>query len=848
MARQVISTTPHFSGLGNKAFESFEKINDNFLELYTGANIPALPAASALTGTELFPAVQSGALVKVLGSNLAGGITALTGDVTAGGSGSVAATITANAVTNAKAAQMPTLTVKGNNTGGAANPIDLTAAQVTALLNPVTASLKGLAPASGGGTTNYLRADGAWAAPAGASDPSAATYAAARLLVGISTGDRLIVLGRTTKSDGGQGLFTWVAGGSTIINDGYQLSATGGIWQRTPDQLVTPFMFGAKGDGAGGAGTDDTTAVLTAVNTGFCFLPPNYGFKVSSPVQVPRGGTLVGASPHSSALVGNGVVGGVVQIGDGGITTVHAVKVGNFRIYGTGTVGLKVDHAAIVTLDQVYLAVSDDYPGVTTAFTYGFWFDYIFNASLTNLSVFGLNLGGTATFTASVGGATSGTLTVPIVNGKHPMIFSNGNQRVVTITGGTAATWPVALTAGTVTTATYGCAFLAGGAFNANVCNYWQTSSGAAYSAYCEDINAVGTSIGNTFDALTLQASNVALYVGNGWSGCVFNGIYTEVVGQAIILGSRTNNKTCDSLTFNSPILGVVSAAAGGFGNPSNAVVRLDYCQSIVFNSPQILCYQYDQKAPVTITRGGGDTTGTGARGLCLVTPAGIVKAITLWRPGSGYTATPTVSIGGMGTGATATATFGNVCTFTGTTVSNILTVTAIASGALAIGNTLTGGGITAGTYLVAPLAVNALGIGTWVISNVGAWTPTGASAITSLNLTAGGAAYSAGYAAVSVGDIARCTIIAPHCQFDGGETPLWPMVVDSSTDHRFEGGGLEIISDFDHGYPDSSGITIPISMKRIYAWQGDNQVYSVAFDTGFGFVTYVKYTAPNYP
>jgi hypothetical protein len=46
----------------------------------------------------------------------------------------------------------------------------LTAADVaaqTALLNPVTSALKGLAPASGGGTTNYLRADGTWAAPAG---------------------------------------------------------------------------------------------------------------------------------------------------------------------------------------------------------------------------------------------------------------------------------------------------------------------------------------------------------------------------------------------------------------------------------------------------------------------------------------------------------------------------------------------------------------------------------------------------------------------------------------------------------------------------------------------------------
>jgi hypothetical protein len=78
---------------------------------------------------------------------------------------------------------------------------------------------------------------------AGVAKTGAATYAAARLLTGSVTGDTLYVFGRTSQSDGGQGLFTWVAGGTTTINDGIQLSATGGIWQFAGNQIV-PGMYG----------------------------------------------------------------------------------------------------------------------------------------------------------------------------------------------------------------------------------------------------------------------------------------------------------------------------------------------------------------------------------------------------------------------------------------------------------------------------------------------------------------------------------------------------------------------------------------------------------------------------
>ena len=62
-------------------------------------------------------------------------------------------------------AQVPANTLKGNNTGSTANVLDLTATQVTAMLNLFSSTLQGLVPLSGGGTTNFLRADGTWAAP-----------------------------------------------------------------------------------------------------------------------------------------------------------------------------------------------------------------------------------------------------------------------------------------------------------------------------------------------------------------------------------------------------------------------------------------------------------------------------------------------------------------------------------------------------------------------------------------------------------------------------------------------------------------------------------------------------------
>ena len=162
------------TGGGSAAF-TLATVNPNV------GNIGSASSAATFTvnGKGLITAASSVAIlitesqVSNLVSDLAGKqptgnyITALTGDVAASGPGSSSATIQANVVSNSKLAQMATLTIKGNNTGGTANAADLTVAQVNAILPIFTSTLNGLAPSSGGGTTNFLRADGSWAAPSG---------------------------------------------------------------------------------------------------------------------------------------------------------------------------------------------------------------------------------------------------------------------------------------------------------------------------------------------------------------------------------------------------------------------------------------------------------------------------------------------------------------------------------------------------------------------------------------------------------------------------------------------------------------------------------------------------------
>lgn len=82
------------------------------------------------------------------------------------------------AIENSKLAQMATLTIKGNNTGGSATPSDLSVTQVTAMLDNFvgdsgSGGTKGLVPAPASGDAaaqKFLKADGTWTTPPGSGD------------------------------------------------------------------------------------------------------------------------------------------------------------------------------------------------------------------------------------------------------------------------------------------------------------------------------------------------------------------------------------------------------------------------------------------------------------------------------------------------------------------------------------------------------------------------------------------------------------------------------------------------------------------------------------------------------
>ena len=135
------------------------------------AALANVTSKTPIAGDFLFGFASTGELRKFDVGALPSTGTGLTdgdkGDITVSGSGATW-TIDNDAVTYGKIQNVTaTARVLGRFSGGAGDIEEGTGTQVTALLDVFTSTLKGLVPASGGGTTTFLRADGAFATPPG---------------------------------------------------------------------------------------------------------------------------------------------------------------------------------------------------------------------------------------------------------------------------------------------------------------------------------------------------------------------------------------------------------------------------------------------------------------------------------------------------------------------------------------------------------------------------------------------------------------------------------------------------------------------------------------------------------
>lgn len=248
------------------------------------------------------------------GTNTGDQTITLTGDVTGTGTGSFSATITSSAVTNAKLAQAPPHTIKGNNTASTASVLDLTVTQVTAELNAMvgdsgSGGTKGLvpAPAAGDATAGkFLKADGNWTAPGNVFGPASATdNAIARfdLTTGKIIQNSIPVIDDTT---------------GTLTTTG-ALVATGGTLTNT-----TAVQGSGAGTGAGGSFTGGATG---AGIVGIGGATSGAGVTGTGTAGNSRGGTFAGQGSAAGAQ-GTGGTTGSGLVGIGGATSGDGV-VGN---------------------------------------------------------------------------------------------------------------------------------------------------------------------------------------------------------------------------------------------------------------------------------------------------------------------------------------------------------------------------------------------------------------------------------------------------------------------------------------------------------------------------------------
>lgn len=376
----------------------------------TGVTVDALGTAMTKSVAGVLTPAVSGTDFAPAGNY----ITNLTGDVVANGPGSVPGTIQSNVVGNTKLADMATQTFKGRTTAGTSDPEDLTATQATAMLNVGTSTLKGLVPPSGGGTTNFLRADFTWAPPP-AGGGGTVTSVAGTIGRVSATGTTSVVIDLVTTAVTPN---SYTYGSFTVDAYGRLTAASNGA---TPEVPLT-FINGARRTGNNVA-VDLTTGVSGGQSvvggTG-----ASNDLTLSSTTNATKGRILIGGTATSiSEVTGAIIVGGAAAVAPISVTPNAATAALHFAVGTADSGGYLISTAA----DQGIMAGGATFNGVNwVAKATDASLVYAGTSGITLYSNTGLTPGSTYTPTARlvVDGATGGVTVSNLVGAGNALVKS----------------------------------------------------------------------------------------------------------------------------------------------------------------------------------------------------------------------------------------------------------------------------------------------------------------------------------------------------------------------------------------------------------------------------------------
>lgn len=511
-------------------------------------NAKGLVTAASNTSIQIAESQVTNLVSDLAGKQAIGNyITALTGDVTAAGPGSVAGTIAANAVTNAKFRQSAALSVVGNGTNATANVADITGTANQALV------VNSAGTALSFGAVNL------------------ASSAAVTGTLPVANGGT----GTSTAFTQGSALFAGASGVYSQDNANYFWDATNhrlGIGNAAPASMLD--VSGAAAIGTAGA----TSAQLVVKG----------GSGGNDLIQLVRtsGATLTfGWSLAAGRLSFTDVTNGVICMQVGGGAAVPTVLIGSQTSAGAGAASIlggsvssaSTDSAAGNFTIQAGQSTGAAAPAnllfrTTTATTTGTTAQtYSTRMTIDGIGNVGIGLSPTAKLTLAAGTATASTAPLKLTSGTNlttaevGAIEYDGTDLFYTVTGPTRRT--VANTAATQTFTNKSISGSTNTLTNVSLTTAVTgtlpvANGGTNQTTYTDGQLLIGNTSGNTLTKATITAGT-GITVTNG------NGSITIAATAASFTAPKVTNFTTGSGTFTktaSPLYIRVRMVGGGGG------------------------------------------------------------------------------------------------------------------------------------------------------------------------------------------------------------------------------------------------------------------------------------------